>query len=227
MSERVFTTEELKQFDGKEGRPAYVAVDGVVYDATASRLWRNGAHVKLHSAGADLSEAILVAPHGKSRLENLPRVGSMAVVAAAVPSAPRIPWPAALAYRLHGHPASVHFPIALCVVASVLHVVGMLLECPDCETVALWNLLAGVASAPLTIGTGCLDWVYQYGARPTALFKWKIGLSGVFVALGIAAIAVRFLAGPQLMPAYDVMLVLFAPLVLALGLVGGRITFPS
>ncbi|NLG57268.1 MAG: cytochrome B5, partial [Clostridiales bacterium] len=28
------TLEELKAFDGKEGRRAYIAVDGIIYDVT-------------------------------------------------------------------------------------------------------------------------------------------------------------------------------------------------
>ena len=31
-----FTLEELAEFDGREGRPAYVAYDGMVYDVTES-----------------------------------------------------------------------------------------------------------------------------------------------------------------------------------------------
>ena len=32
MTEKIFTLDELKNYDGKEGRKAYIAVDGVVYD---------------------------------------------------------------------------------------------------------------------------------------------------------------------------------------------------
>ena len=108
MSERKFTQEELKQFDGKEGRPAYFAVDGVVYDASASKLWRNGTHVRVHNAGAELSGAILVAPHPKDRLDGLPKVG---VLADPPPPPPvtkddEVPWFARLSYKMHGHPAS-------------------------------------------------------------------------------------------------------------------------
>ena len=34
MTEKIFTLDELKNYDGKEGRKAYIAVDGVVYDVT-------------------------------------------------------------------------------------------------------------------------------------------------------------------------------------------------
>ena len=38
MEEQVFTKESLAQFDGKDGRPAYVAYQGKVYDVTGSTL---------------------------------------------------------------------------------------------------------------------------------------------------------------------------------------------
>ncbi len=75
--EKVFTLEELKQYDGTNGNPAYVAVDGVVYDVTDKPLWAGGTH-KGNLAGQDLSEAILKSPHGKAKLEELPVVGTLA-----------------------------------------------------------------------------------------------------------------------------------------------------
>ena len=54
ISSTVFTAETLSAYDGLNGQPAYVAVDGVVYDL--SRLFRNGNH-QGHSAGKDLSSA--------------------------------------------------------------------------------------------------------------------------------------------------------------------------
>ena len=33
------TLEELAKFNGKDGNPAYVAVDGIIYDVSASPAW--------------------------------------------------------------------------------------------------------------------------------------------------------------------------------------------
>src|SRR5512141_1236712 len=52
----VCTADALCQFDGKDGRPAYVAYQGAIYDVTNSKLWKNGSHVTKHSAGGDLSD---------------------------------------------------------------------------------------------------------------------------------------------------------------------------
>ena len=56
--ERVFTERELQQFDGTRGKPAYIAYDGVVYDVSASSLWRGGMHQDLHYAGTDLTRTL-------------------------------------------------------------------------------------------------------------------------------------------------------------------------
>ena len=63
FGERVFTERELRRFDGLHGRPAYIACDGVVYDVTASSLWRGGLHQELHYAGTDLTHTLRKAPH--------------------------------------------------------------------------------------------------------------------------------------------------------------------
>lgn len=61
--ERVFTERELQQFDGTRGKPAYIAYQGVVYDVSASSLWRGGLHQDLHYAGTDLTRTLRKAPH--------------------------------------------------------------------------------------------------------------------------------------------------------------------
>jgi predicted heme/steroid binding protein len=61
--ERTFTERELQQFDGTRGKPAYIAHEGVVYDVTASSLWRGGQHKDLHYAGTDLTRTLRKAPH--------------------------------------------------------------------------------------------------------------------------------------------------------------------
>jgi len=69
---------ELAQFDGKEGRKAYFACEGRVYDASASRLWSNGAHMGRHHAGEDLTEALKLAPHGVEKVIAMPVAASFA-----------------------------------------------------------------------------------------------------------------------------------------------------
>lgn len=74
---RVFTLAELAEYDGKEGRKAYVAVDGMVYDVTDVGAWSGGTHQR-NEAGQDLSDEINNrSPHGLRVLEDLEIVGRM------------------------------------------------------------------------------------------------------------------------------------------------------
>lgn len=68
---------ELAQFDGKEGRPAYFAYQGVIYDATNSPRWKNGTHMGRHQAGCDLTEVLGQAPHGEDKVLVMPKVGKL------------------------------------------------------------------------------------------------------------------------------------------------------
>ena len=61
--EPIFTEHELQQFDGTRGKAAYIAYEGVVYDVSASSLWRGGQHQELHYAGTDLTRTLRKAPH--------------------------------------------------------------------------------------------------------------------------------------------------------------------
>jgi len=74
---QVFTQEELSQYDGQDGNPAYVAVDGVVYDVSDVGAWQGGEHFNGVVAGVDNTEEISSAPHGTSVLEDLPIVGTL------------------------------------------------------------------------------------------------------------------------------------------------------
>jgi predicted heme/steroid binding protein len=75
VEERVFTLEELATYNGQDGQPAYVAVNGVVYDLTSSTMWRNGSHNGVQ-AGQDLT-SIFQSQHGDDRLGEFPVVGRL------------------------------------------------------------------------------------------------------------------------------------------------------
>lgn len=75
---REFTPAELARLDGRNGAPAYVACEGLVYDVTASFHWRGGRHQFRHQAGADLTASLARAPHGADLFLRLPLVGRLA-----------------------------------------------------------------------------------------------------------------------------------------------------
>ena len=72
---RRFTVEELAYYDGEDGRPAYVAANGIVYDVTNTRLWEGGSHFG-QSAGRDLTEAFMGCHSAMPGvLQHVPQVG--------------------------------------------------------------------------------------------------------------------------------------------------------
>ena len=71
-----YTLEELSKFDGKEGRLSYVAVDGIVYDVSESKAWKDGEHSGFQ-AGKDLTEEIKKSPHGIEAMDNVIEVGKL------------------------------------------------------------------------------------------------------------------------------------------------------
>lgn len=71
------TLEELAAYNGKDGNPAYIAVEGVIYDVSGSSRWKQGEHNGFN-AGQDLTEEISsISPHGASVLSRLPIVGKL------------------------------------------------------------------------------------------------------------------------------------------------------
>lgn len=70
---KIFTAEELSRYDGQSGQPAYVAVDGNVYDMTG--VFDEGFHYS-HFAGRDLTGAFY-REHAKRYLDGYPIVGKL------------------------------------------------------------------------------------------------------------------------------------------------------
>jgi len=75
MLMKVFDKEELEKFDGIDGRPAYVAYLGKVYDLTGIPESEHGDHYG-HSFGMDLTVEMDVAPHDDNLVLVMPVVGT-------------------------------------------------------------------------------------------------------------------------------------------------------
>ncbi|MGD6807165.1 MAG: cytochrome b5 domain-containing protein [Candidatus Bathyarchaeia archaeon] len=73
---RKFTRQELSQFNGKNGKPAYVGYKGKVYDVTESYQWGDGDHMG-HEAGRDLTEQMEIAPHADDVMERMKQIGEL------------------------------------------------------------------------------------------------------------------------------------------------------
>ena len=73
---RPFTLEELAKYNGKSGNPAYVAVNGTVYDVTNNATWAAATHFGL-SAGKDLTNAFAACHADQPVLNKLNIVGKL------------------------------------------------------------------------------------------------------------------------------------------------------
>ena len=67
--QKKFTLKELEEFNGKNGKPAYVVYKGKVYDISQSDFWSDGDHMGMHNAGKDNTEELETAPHDEEVFE--------------------------------------------------------------------------------------------------------------------------------------------------------------
>jgi membrane-associated progesterone receptor component len=75
-NQAIFTLQELSRFNGKDGNPAYVAVNGIVYDVTNNAAWAAATHFGL-TAGKDLTNAFASCHAGQPILSKLKVVGKL------------------------------------------------------------------------------------------------------------------------------------------------------
>lgn len=72
------TLTEMKKYNGQNGKPAYIAIDGIIYEVTDVSHWKGGTH-NGQKAGVDLTESLNGAPHGKEVLDGLKKVGNIEI----------------------------------------------------------------------------------------------------------------------------------------------------
>ncbi|HEX7482522.1 MAG TPA: cytochrome b5 domain-containing protein [Candidatus Bathyarchaeia archaeon] len=71
------TRQELQENNGKNGKPAYLAYNGKVYDVSASSFWMEGDHMGMHDAGKDLTDELEMAPHRDETFKRVKLVGDL------------------------------------------------------------------------------------------------------------------------------------------------------
>lgn len=74
IAERTIGVDELAAADGRDGHPAWVAVNGVVYDLTGREQWRTGRHHGVR-AGTDATQKFVGSDHAVALLQGLRVVG--------------------------------------------------------------------------------------------------------------------------------------------------------
>ena len=230
-----FDIEELSTFDGKEGRPAYVAHQGRVFNVTESKIWKKGVHMRRHHAGKDLTTDLKGAPHGIKMLERYPQVGVLKRVEVQEREIPealswllsKIPM-----LRRHPHPMTVHFPIVFMFSTTLFNILYLITGIKAFEMTALHCLGAGIVFTPVAAMTGIYTWWLNYMAKPLfpvrvklrtspilfatqiVIFIWRILDPGVLDALGFASVI------------YFILVLSLSILVTTIGWFGAAMTFP-
>lgn len=233
---KVYTPEELAEHSGSGGKNTLVGVDGKVYDLSGSKKWVNGSHMKRHRAGRDLSRDIRAAPHGQEVLENFDLVGALQDVPAKQYHGfrgrvevflERFPW-----FRRHPHPAAVHVPIGLIIVAPVLEFIAIVSGSERTDWAVFCCLVLALVSLPPVILTGYLSWWVNYDCAESGIITMKRRLAWLsFVLTGTAVFFRAFIVEPLRFTdaagiLYGVMIVALAGLVGYVGYLGGALTFP-
>ncbi|MGE5840369.1 MAG: DUF2231 domain-containing protein [Deltaproteobacteria bacterium] len=227
--------EELAQYNGQDGKPVYIAHGDKVVDVTASKLWKDGLHMKRHHAGKDLTTDIQAAPHGVEVLARYPQVGVFKP-----DRAPERQLPASLVWllsrfpmlRRHPHPMVIHFPIVFMISTAGFTVLYLLTRYEGFDTTAFHCLGGGLLFTPIAILTGFYTWWLNYMAKPNRPVNIKMRFSVLLLAVQIAAFSWRLFVPDiltrlgQITIPYVMLVLSLAGIVTVIGWYGAMLTFP-
>jgi predicted heme/steroid binding protein len=73
----IYTKAQLALRNGQDKPEVWVAYLGLIYEVTASRLWRSGKHYE-HWAGQDLTDELKDAPHTDKVFDKFKVIGKLA-----------------------------------------------------------------------------------------------------------------------------------------------------
>lgn len=232
------TRKALSRFDGKEGRKAYIAYQGKIYDVTQSPFWQGGEHEGMHSAGIDLTAHLAGAPHGEEVFSASKIVGTLdeepptALKTADTPTSLKARlnrW-----YKvLHLHPMSVHFPIALHFYAAFSDLVFLFKPSAFMEKMTFVSFTAATLLGIVAILAGILSWWINYGMVRSKILMAKLylslattllGFAGIWLRIGIPKVAYENSFAGIL---YHGTIWLTVVMILLLGYLGGKISWGS
>jgi predicted heme/steroid binding protein/uncharacterized membrane protein len=222
---RALTLKELREFDGRDGKPTYVGYEGKVYDVSGSTWWTGGSHLNRHAAGGDLTPEIANAPHGEAILTRFPVVGELK----------EEPYGSRLQKRiesLHAHSMLVHFSVAISLVFALFALLTLATDKASFDTTSYYLLLVLLVVTPLSGLSGFLSWKFTYEGRRSRIFDRKIALTIILTIL-VAACGVWRISEPSTLVdrtaisyVYFLLAASTAAVNAILGHYGGKIVFP-
>lgn len=71
-----YTISQLALRNGHDREEIWCAYQGLIYDVSTSRLWRNGKHYE-HWAGQDLTKELEDAPHNENVFDKFEPIGKL------------------------------------------------------------------------------------------------------------------------------------------------------
>lgn len=223
--------DELRQYDGKDGHPAYILCKGRIYDVSASSRWKGGTHMARHNAGEDLTDFIALAPHGEEVFTRVTEVGS---IQEDKPASPDMKDKLRELYRkVHPHPVTVHFPIALSNFAALMQFLFIVVNDSSFENAAFYALVCTALSAFPAAGSGMFSWWLNYESTMTSIFKNKLVFSGLLVIMSISAVTLRlFIPDISIQPGmasmlYNAIIFTQVPVAMFVAYNGGKVVWPS
>jgi len=230
-----FDADELAGFNGENGKPAYIAYDGKVYDVSESKLWRKGQHMNRHRSGTDLTSDMQAAPHDFNVLERFPQVGILKQVAVEEQAIPqpiawlinRFPF-----LRRHPHPMTVHFPIAFVFATTIFNIIYLVTGVKSFEMTALHCLAGAILFTIVGITTGIYTWWLNYMAKPLKPVKIKLPLTILMFVIEVVIFTWRILT-PEILDSihlgsviYFLLVLSLIPMIMVVGWYGASMTFP-
>ncbi len=229
-----FDENTLKENNGEDGKPVYVAYKGKVYDVGGSKLWKTGKHMNRHHAGADMTTEIQAAPHDPDVLERFPQAGILktesqereipAFLSALLTKVPML--------RRHPHPMTIHFPIVFVFSVLFFNAIFWITGLKSFEVTAFHCLGAGILFTPVAIVTGFYTWWLNYQAKLSTPVLVKQVFSILLFIAEIILFVIRF-RNPEIMYSLTAYSILFLGLmffmvilVTIIGWYGAHLTFP-
>lgn len=221
--------EDVKEYNGENGKSAYIIYKGKVYDVTESRLWKNGKHMGRHKAGEDMTDFISMAPHDEKVLDKVKYVCD--IEEDEIGEDPKEKW-RKLYRRYHPHPIFIHFPMGVLYFGAFMLFIYLFFRVKEFESTAYYALLFGGASVFPAVITGFISWYINYDRMITEIFKNKIIYSSILILLVVMAVLSKVLSGNQedgnlWFYLYVITYFLAIPVMTFVAYNGGRITWPD
>ncbi|MEF3255804.1 MAG: cytochrome b5 [Deferribacterales bacterium] len=221
--------EEVKQYNGENGKPAYIIYDGKVYDVSDSRLWKNGKHMGRHKAGEDLTDFISMAPHDARVLEKVKYVCDLEDD---IKEDNKMERYRALYRKYHPHPIFIHYPMGILYFGALMIVFALMFDNNNFELSSYYALVVGTISIFPAVITGMISWVINYEKTMTHIFRNKLIFSFILIIISLIVMSIRVYIGAGILNTpfkwiYVGGYIIIIPVMTFIAYNGGRITWPD